>query len=112
AEWLAFLKMLKKNRPRKPVNGVLIAVPITDLMDADGDQLDDMAARIRARVDEVMARLELIVPAYVLFTKCDLLPGFVEVFGSLTKDERGQILGFTLPLDERREPEPAFEDEF
>ncbi|HJZ87861.1 MAG TPA: type VI secretion system membrane subunit TssM [Polyangia bacterium] len=111
-EWMAFLALLKKNRPKKPLNGVLVAVAITDLLDADPDQLDEIAAKLRGRIDEVMQKLELVVPAYVLFTKCDLLPGFVEFFGDLRKQERGQLWGATLPLDEGRQPEDAFLEEF
>ena len=30
--WLAFLDLLKKNRPRQPINGVLVAISLEDLM--------------------------------------------------------------------------------
>jgi type VI secretion system protein ImpL len=106
-EWLAFLHLLRKHRPRKPLNGVLVALPITEIADADPDQLDEMAARLRERIDEIMSELGLVLPAYVLLTKCDLLPGFIETFGELGKRERGQIFGFTLSLDESRPAEVA-----
>ena len=105
-EWLAFLDLLRKTRPRKPVNGILVAVSVTDLQ-GDADGIAALAKSLRERIDEVMGRLDMVLPVYLLFTKCDLVPGFVEMFGDLRDNERGQIWGFTLPLaangDERIE---------
>jgi type VI secretion system protein ImpL len=96
-EWLAFLDLLKKTRPRKPINGILLAVPVPDLQKSE-EEIGDLARTLRERIDEVIGRLEVVVPVYVLLTKCDLLSGFVETFGDLKDRERGQIWGFTLPL--------------
>jgi len=43
------------------------------------------------------------IPAYVLFTKVDLLSGFVEFFDGLGKEEREQVWGTTFPLDDGRD---------
>ena len=96
-EWLAFLNLLKQTRPKKPINGILLAVPVTDLQKSE-EEIGDLARLLRERVDEVVAHLETIVPVYVIVTKCDLISGFVETFGDLKDRERGQIWGFTLPL--------------
>ena len=80
-EWLAFLDMLRRHRSSRPVNGVLVAISIAEVGLASDDALDVLAARVRERLDEVVGRLGVLVPVYVLFTKCDLLPGFVETFG-------------------------------
>ncbi|MCP3098211.1 type VI secretion system membrane subunit TssM [Myxococcus sp. K15C18031901] len=102
-EWLSFLDMLKRNRPRKPVNGLVVAVSVGELIGIDEEQTVQLAQTIRERVDEVMERLKMIVPVYVMFTKCDLLAGFVDLFGDLAKTERGQIWGFTLRPEDARE---------
>jgi type VI secretion system protein ImpL len=105
-EWLAFLSLLRQSRPRKPVNGILVAVSVMDLQ-GDGDEIAALAKTLRERIDEVMGRLDMVLPVYLLVTKCDLVAGFVETFGDLRDKERGQIWGFTLPLlatvDERVE---------
>lgn len=105
-EWLAFLDLIKKNRTKAPINGVLVAIAITDLSEVHAEEVVSQAREIRARVDEVMSKLEMVVPVYVLFTKCDLLPGFVETFGDLGGKERGQIWGFTFPAS-KKVPDPA-----
>jgi type VI secretion system protein ImpL len=96
-EWLAFLDILKRTRPNKPINGILIAVGATDLT-GDEEQIGELARTLRERIDEVTGRLDMVVPVYLMVTKCDLLSGFVETFGDLKDRERGQIWGFTLPV--------------
>lgn len=97
-EWLSFLDLLKKNRPGKPLNGIIVAVNVAELGSSREQQVEATARRVRERVDEVQARLQLSLPVYVLFTKCDLVQGFTEFFDDLRKSERGQIWGFTVPL--------------
>ena len=38
-EWLAFLGLLKKHRPRKPLNGLITAISIGDVVKSSLDQL-------------------------------------------------------------------------
>ncbi|KIG13332.1 IcmF-related protein [Enhygromyxa salina] len=97
-EWIAFLDLLKDTRPKRPINGILLAVSVADLALAAEGEINTMATKIRARIDEVTKHLEMSVPVYVLFTKCDLLPGFVEMYSEMGKSERKSIWGFTLPV--------------
>src|SRR5690606_9945849 len=71
------------------------------------EQIEQTAKALRARVDEVMTRLQMVVPVYVVFTKCDLIAGFVETFEELKKSERAQIWGVTFPLQSPPTDEPA-----
>ena len=113
-EWLAFLDLLRQTRPGKPVNGILVAVSVTDLQ-GEADEIAALAKSLRERIDEVMGRLDMLLPVYLLVTKCDLVAGFVEMFGDLRDKERGQVWGFTLPLaatvDERIEMSSGHFDE-
>jgi type VI secretion system protein ImpL len=113
-EWISFVDLLKRYRSDKPINGVIVAISVTDLMEATDEQIDAFAKRLRARIDEVTNRLQMIVPVYVMFTKVDLVAGFVEYWGDLRKSERAQIWGMTLPLEgaDKRDPARAFDEEF
>ena len=42
-------------------------------------------------------QLEIVFPVYLLFTKCDLLQGFVEFFEDFSKADRAQVWGCSLP---------------
>ncbi|MDZ5460860.1 type VI secretion system membrane subunit TssM, partial [Azohydromonas lata] len=99
AAWLGFLELLKRHRPRRPINGVLLTVSIADLLGADAQARHAHALALRARIAELRQRLGLRFPVYVLVTKTDLLAGFMEFFADLDKDERAQVWGFTLPAE-------------
>ncbi|WNG18829.1 type VI secretion system membrane subunit TssM [Cystobacter fuscus] len=102
-EWMAFLDILARHRPSRPINGLIVTVSVTDLMNVDPQAAGELGQRIRERVDEVTTRLKVVVPIYVMITKCDLLSGFVEMFSDLPRSERGQIWGFTVPLSAQQE---------
>ncbi|HKD26542.1 MAG TPA: type VI secretion protein IcmF/TssM N-terminal domain-containing protein, partial [Xanthobacteraceae bacterium] len=67
--WLAFLDLLKKNRPRQPINGVLVAISLEDLMTLAPADIAAHANAIRARLLELHERLKVDFPVYALFTK-------------------------------------------
>jgi type VI secretion system protein ImpL len=101
AAWLGFLDLLRRYRPRQPVNGVLVAISVSDLLGADPGEIEAMADAVRQRLAELSERLGLRLPAYLLLTKADLLAGFNEFFGGLDEREREQVWGFTLPSAEQ-----------
>ena len=107
AAWLAFLAMLKKQRPRQPLNGVMVAISLSDLATQTEEQRQGHARAIRHRIRELHDNLGLRLPVYVLFTKADLIVGFSEFFENLGKEEREQVWGMTLPLDDGTEEEGA-----
>jgi len=101
AAWKGFLALLKQSRPRRPINGVIVTVSVEDILQQSGAEADAQAFAIRARVRELYEELGLRFPIYVLVTKSDLMAGFTEFFGDLGRDERGQVWGFTLPIDDQ-----------
>ncbi|MEM6486930.1 MAG: type VI secretion system membrane subunit TssM [Pseudomonadota bacterium] len=113
--WLGFLAMLKKNRPRQPVNGAMVAISLYDLSQQDETTQAAHAAAIRRRLDELREKLGVRFPVYVLFTKADMIAGFNEFFADLGKEARAQVWGFTLPHDPRapiERPVEVFQSEF
>ncbi|HIH2619994.1 TPA: type VI secretion system membrane subunit TssM [Burkholderia cenocepacia] len=97
AEWLGFLGMLRRNRPRAPINGALLTIDLATLASADEQARVAEAAALRGRLAELRQELGIRFPVYVIVTKMDGLTGFPEYFGSLTSEGRAQAWGFTLP---------------
>ena len=95
--WDGFLALLKKTRPRRPINGVLLTVNIQDLLQQLPAERKEHAAKLRSRMQELAEKLGVRAPVYVLVTKADLIAGFNESFGALSKEERNQVWGFTFP---------------
>ncbi len=98
--WTAFLDLLKKTRPRQPINGVLLAISLEDLSTLPEAERRKHAQAVKKRIAEIRDVLGLRVPVYALFTKADLIAGFVEFFDDLGREERQQVWGATLPLEE------------
>jgi type VI secretion system protein ImpL len=97
AEWTGFLQLLAKHRPRQPINGILLTLSCSDLLTLSEQQLQAHANAVRARIDELQKTLKLQFPVYLLVTKTDLLPGFMEFFGDFDREQREQIWGTTVP---------------
>ena len=99
AEWLGFLGLLKKHRPLAPINGVLVAVSVAELMQGKPEAAIQLAKRLRQRVQELTEKLEVFAPLYLVFTKTDLIAGFAEFFEDFDRAERDRIWGATLPFE-------------
>ena len=97
AGWDAFLALLRRTRPRQPLNGVIVAIALSDVA-GNPALLQAHARAIRARIDELETRLGVRMPVYLLFTKADLLIGFTAFFDDLDAAGRAQIWGTTFSL--------------
>ncbi len=104
AAWSGFLDLLKKYRPRRPLNGVLVAMSLSDLLKFTDEERSVHARAIRQRIKELNEQLGIRVPVYMMFTKADLVAGFTDFFADLSKEERAQVWGVTFTdIDEERE---------
>jgi type VI protein secretion system component VasK len=109
---LSYLSMLFVGAWNKPSDGLLDWVLVlperymrqtravgtgSAAISDDSSNLKSLATAFRRDDgDELGVR----VPIYVLFTKTDLISGFVEYFDNLGKEEREQVWGMTLPMDD------------
>ncbi|WP_165391041.1 type VI secretion system membrane subunit TssM [Pseudoduganella lutea] len=100
-EWHGFLDLLKKHRTRAPINGILVAVSIAELRGADADAGMRLARSLRKRVQDLIERLEVFAPVYVVFTKADLIAGFTEFFAPFERAERERPWGATMPYQRK-----------
>ena len=99
--WLGFLRLLKRFRKRQPLNGVIVAIGISDLTGATQDGRDEHARAIKQRIRELYSELGVRLPIYVLFTKADLIAGFVEFFDDLGREEREIVWGVTFDYKQK-----------
>lgn len=107
AAWNGFLNLLKKFRPRRPINGVILTISVADLLQQTPAQRKSHGQALRKRVQELHQQLGIRFPVYVLITKADLLAGFSEFFGKFGAQERAQVWGVSLPLRKTSEETPA-----
>jgi type VI secretion system protein ImpL len=96
AGWTGFLNLIKKFRPRRPLNGVIVATSLSDLMQQSEQERAQHAQAVRARIQELYQHLGVRLPVYMLFTKADLVAGFSDFFADLTPEQRAQVWGETF----------------
>ncbi|MES5485434.1 type VI secretion system membrane subunit TssM [Bradyrhizobium sp. INPA03-11B] len=99
AAWHGFLDLLTAHRRQRPINGVLVAISLSDLLLCDDDRRRRLVGSIRSRIQELLKKCGMRIPVYVLVTKCDLVSGFAEYFDNLDQEGRAQVWGKTFPLD-------------
>nr|WP_218180011.1 type VI secretion system membrane subunit TssM [Pseudomonas gingeri] len=105
AAWLGFLDLLKTQRSRRPIDGAFIAISLSDLLLSTDAERAAHATAIRARIQELYTQLGVRFPIYLMLTKLDLVPGFMEFFDALSKEERAQVWGMTFALDDGKNAE-------
>lgn len=112
--WTAFLKLLRKYRKRRPINGVIIAMSMSDLLMLDESGRHEHIQAIRRRLHELVEQLRIGVPVYLVLTKCDLIAGFTEFFDDLNPQLRSQVWGMSFPVGKTMDGSAArsFADEF
>ena len=113
AGWEAFLDLLRRTRPRQPLNGIIVAIAIQDVAAAPEAERRAHAQAIRARIKEMDRRFKMRLPIYAVFTKSDLIQGFSDFFDDLDREKRGQVWGTTFALkQEPAGPVGGFTSEF
>lgn len=110
--WVALLELLRRRRRYRPLNGLLMVVPIDVLLLAREDEVTMLACQIRGRLQEVRRRLHVDVPIYLVLSKADSVPGFNEFFDSLTREESDQVLGASFSQDQRGNDGAVLQAEF
>ncbi len=109
-----FLDQLRHARKERPLDGVIVTVSITDVLNRPAEEVERLANRLRHRFDEMIKRLGIRFPIYVLFTKGDQVEGFQEFFGNMRSRDRAQVWGATISRAQRKNQsaEQIFSQEF
>ncbi|MBK4726672.1 type VI secretion system membrane subunit TssM [Pantoea agglomerans] len=99
SEWQTFITLLKRYRPRQPINGVIMTISVAELLSDSAEARHAQATALRQRMAELHQQTGIPFPVYIMVTKTDLLKGFMRYFSRLDKPQREQIWGFTFPWE-------------
>ncbi|MCK8658447.1 type VI secretion protein IcmF/TssM N-terminal domain-containing protein [Pseudomonas umsongensis] len=102
SEFAAFLRLLKKQRSKAAVNGLVLVVSLPELLACSATERNELAAQLVSRIEEYNDCLDANPPIYLMLSKTDQLPGFSQAFEGLDLNERQQPLGMTFGLSEIR----------
>jgi type VI secretion system protein ImpL len=105
-----WLKLVKRIEPRKLTRVVgkgqqapraaVVCFDLEEFLKPGATDGIAVAARtLHARLGEISQTLGISFPVYVLFTKADRVPFFLDYVRNLSNDEATQVFGATLPID-------------
>lgn len=108
-EWQGFLKTIGAGRTGFPVNGVICCVSAEHLLMDPPERQEQDATTMLTRLRDLQNQLGVTFATYLVVTKCDLIPGFMQFFGQAETDIRfrNQIFGWSRPgsIEEPFDPE-------
>src|SRR4030095_130856 len=88
--WNTISRLLVKHRPRRPLDGVVLTIPATELCSDEPDIKNERRFRLEQKTTSIYKKLwqsqrilGMRLPVYLLITKCDEIPGFTDFCGQL-----------------------------
>jgi type VI secretion system protein ImpL len=109
--WDTLLGLLRKRRAR-PLNGVLVNIPVELLQNGSEIDLENLARQTRQRLQEIHQRLGADVPVYLVLSKADKVLGFDEFFDQLSREESDQVLGASFRKEQNATDVQVIRQEF
>lgn len=100
ARWKHLLRLLRRHRTRRPIDGIVVTVAAPELIGPDA--LDSSALALRAgelyrKLSEAIRTFGTTFPVYFLVTKCDLIEGFSSFARELPEGASDEIFGWSNP---------------
>ncbi|MEK9148522.1 MAG: type VI secretion protein IcmF/TssM N-terminal domain-containing protein, partial [Candidatus Desantisbacteria bacterium] len=113
-EWKSFLNLLKNHRASCPINGVIVVIPATSLLEDSPEEQEQKAKNIRQKLIHIQEVLEVRFPVFILVTKCDRILGFTEFFSRLGAAQQRQLFGWSnqASFEQPYNPEDGFTEVF
>jgi type VI protein secretion system component VasK len=113
-EWRSVIRRLRHLRGQRPIDGLMLAVPATELVGPkalDEVQLDRKAQRLFEKLQSLRGELGVRVPIYVVITQSDAIAGFSAFCRTLPPRTRDEMLGWSSPHSPEEAYSPAWVDE-
>lgn len=112
--WRRLIALMEACRPHRPVDGLVIALPVSMLRGADALPFDRLADR-GGRFGEMIANAQRItglrVPVTLLITGCDALEGFPALAAALPESALAGALGWATPYALESSFQPDWTDQ-
>lgn len=112
AAWKTLLGLLRSRRRSRPLNGVLVTLPVSILQSGDRENMLALGRTIRNRLQEIHQQLHVDVPVYLILSKADKVAGFDAFFDQLSLEESDQVLGASFGKDQQGTDVEVMNQEF
>lgn len=97
-QWDLFLNLLVHHRPKRPLDGIVLTIPATEIIGQSALSHDDIMLRaeyLYAKLWKMQRLTGLRIPIYITITKCDQVPGFESFCKSIPGHNRRDIFGWS-----------------
>src|SRR6185369_12240952 len=111
-EWSALLEAIKKARPNRPLDGMVLVVDTEQVLKSDDRESEEMAKILRTRLDDAILRLKVRFPIYLVFTHADSIEGFRDSFSTSKGEDKSLVWGTTIPLEKSENSQAMFDSEY
>lgn len=91
--WRRLLYLIKGQRNRSAINGIVVCISVDTLRQCSQPELQDKGVNLRKRLNELAQILGVRCPVYVLITKCDRIDGLLDFFDFFPKSISTQAVG-------------------
>lgn len=112
--WNSILRLLQKHRPQRPLDGLVLTIPCTDLL-TEGEldhqrrfDLEQKANSLYKKLWQAQKILGMRLPIYILVTKCDEVTGFSSFCKQLPEKLQRQMFGWSNPATIETAYRPEF----
>lgn len=101
--WNAISRLLQKYRPERPVDGIILTIPCTDLIGSRNMtperrlRLERKASALYKKLWQAQKILGMSFPVYIIVTKCDEVTGFKSLCHEIPPPLREDIFGWSSP---------------
>ena len=97
--WRTFLTLLSRYRERTPLNGIVLTVPVKELLNSDKKTITERAKFYHKQIGSLQSYLNIRLPVYIVITQIDQLPGFKQFAEHLPEKFHQNILGWSAPYE-------------
>ena len=111
-EWSSLVDTIRKYRSNRPLDGFVLAVNAESIVKGDERSIEELAKVLRARLDEVIQRVKVRFPVYLVFTHADCIEGFRDSFSSSKNEDKTLVWGATIPIEKSENAQSLFDGEY
>lgn len=97
--WEHLISLLRKLRPERPIDGLVMVINLSDLLKRDRSSLIQYSQQLRELIFHTQLQSKCTAPVSVIFTHMDKFKGFVSSFTDLPQRSRDDYLGLFFSTD-------------
>ncbi|MHA6205350.1 type VI secretion protein IcmF/TssM N-terminal domain-containing protein [Dyella soli] len=97
SSWSRGLGLVARERRKLPLDGIVLCISVHTLLER-GEPLAATAARLRDLARDATTRLQLQLPAYIVVTGLESLPGHAAFKAALPSAVLRRVLGWRVPM--------------